>query len=83
MKKVKGFSFNTETDKNLLDHLNNQPNQSNYIKELIRKDMQDNSIEEIIKRHIQDYLENMDIKADKKEETVSIDTDEVMNILNL
>jgi len=81
MKIVKGFSFNTIEDKELLDHLDNQTNRSGYIRELIKKDMKENSIEELIKSQIEKYLEGIDIKT--KEETVSIDTAEVLNILNL
>jgi len=82
MKKVKGFSFNTVDDKDIIDYLDEQTNQSGYIKELIRKDMKQNNIEEIVKKQIEKYLENLNLTT-KKEETVQIDTAEVMNILNL
>jgi len=44
--------------------------------------MKQNNIEEIVKKQIEKYLENLNLTT-KKEETVQIDTAEVMNILNL
>jgi len=81
MKKVKGFSFNTINDKDVMDHLDEQTNQSGYIKELIRKDMNQNDIEEIIRKQIEKYLEGMQLKT--HEEAMPIDTAEVLNIMNL
>lgn len=80
MKRVKGFSFETEEDKDIINHIESQPNQSMYIKELVRKDMRATSIEEIVRQQIEKYLEGLEFK---KEKSVSIDTDEVMNILQL
>lgn len=33
------FKLNNKTDKDIIEHLNKQPNKQGYIKELIRKDM--------------------------------------------
>ena len=81
MIKVKGFGYDTEKDKNVIEHIQKQPHQANYIWSLVRQDMNKESIEEIVRKQIEKYLENMNLT--KKEETVSIDTEEVLNILNL
>lgn len=78
MKKVKGFSYDTEKDKQIIDHIEKQPNGSHYIWELVRKDMQGSSIEEIVRREIQKYAK--DINFEKK---IEIDTNEIMRIKNL
>lgn len=81
MKRVKGFHFNIIEDKDVIEYIEKQPNQSNYIKGLVRKDIQGSSIEEIVRQQIEKYLEGIELKT--KEKSVRIDTEEVLNILNL
>lgn len=81
MLKVKGFSYDIETDKDVIDHIKTQPNGSRYVWNLVRKDMNKESIEVIIRREIDKYLEGVEIKS--KERTVEINQEELMNILQM
>jgi len=81
MKKVKGFSFDTEKDKEILEYIEKQPNMSSYIKELIRKDMRKESIDEIVRKQIEKYLEGFEIK--KKDNDTNINTASIMDILRM
>lgn len=83
MRKVKGFSYDPVEDKDVIEHLNKQQNSSVYIKELIRKDMQNNSIEEIVRQQIEKYLQELDISAGAKGNGLSMDAEEIRNILCL
>lgn len=80
MRRVKGFNYDTEKHKEIIAHIDSQPNGSQYIWSLVEKDMNSNSIEEIVKQQIEKYLEGVEIRKEKSE---SIDTDEVLNILQL
>ena len=68
MKKTKGFSYNTETDMDVINHIRKQPHQANYILELIRADMfesKNTNIEEIVKRYVEIYYNNINLNLDK------------------
>lgn len=82
MKKVKGFSYDTEKDKDVIEYIEKQPHQANYIWNLVRKDMckTESEIEELVKKYIEKYLK--DKKIDIKEES-KISFDDVKNLLNL
>lgn len=81
MKKVKGFSYDTEKDKDLIEHIGKQPNYSQYIWSLVRKDMNKESIESLIQKEIQKYLDKFEINSQENE--AEIDSNEVINILNM
>lgn len=59
MKRIKGFNFDTEEDKKIIEHIEKQGNQSSYIKELVKKDMEGNNLEELINKQVDKYLESM------------------------
>lgn len=59
MNKTKGFNFDTEKDKDVLDHIEKQGNQSEYIKRLVRDDMKRNSLESIIRREVDRHLKEI------------------------
>lgn len=82
MKKVKGFSYDTEKDKDVIEYIEKQPHQANYIWNLVRKDMckTESEVEELVKKYIEKYLK--DKKIDIKEES-KISFDDVKNLLNL
>lgn len=65
MKKVKGFLFDTEEDKELLDHIESKGNQSNYIKILVKEDMKSESIQELVRLEVIKYLEETAKKINK------------------
>lgn len=83
MRKIKGFSYDPEKDKDIIEHLDRQQNMSVYIKELVRKDMKNGSIEEIVRNQIEKYLQEHEITAGMKVNNVNLDADEIQNILNL
>lgn len=82
MKKVKGFSYDTEKDKDVIEYIEKQPHQANYIWNLVRKDMckTESEVEELVRKYIEKYLK--DKKIDIKEES-KISFDDVKNLLNL
>lgn len=57
MNKVKGFNFDTIKDKIVLQHIEAQGNQSQYIKELVKKDLENENMEELVKIHVEKVLE--------------------------
>lgn len=83
MRKTKGFAYDPENDKDIIDHIDNQPNRSQYIRELIRKDMKDNSIESIIQKCIERYLQNSKAAADLLQQSTNIDANDIQSILDL
>lgn len=92
MKKVKGFSYDTEKDKDIIDHIDDQPNGSKYIWNLVRKDIDNNQykIKEIIKEEITKQLNNYNLESNRnrKKETIekeknTIDTQAITDILNM
>ena len=83
MKKVKGFSYDTEKDKDVIEHIEKQPHQANYIIELIRKDMnnKNDKIEELVKKYVKEILKNKNIELKEKNKRVS--KDDVMDLLSI
>lgn len=79
MRKVKGFSYDTEKDKDVIDHVDKQPNGSQYVWELVRKDIKGSDLETIVKGIIEKYLKEINLSASKE----PIDADEIRNILNI
>lgn len=83
MKKVKGFSYDTEKDKDVIEHIEKQPHQANYIIELIRKDMnnKNDEIEELVKKYVKEILKNKNIEL--KENNNRVSKNDVMDLLNI
>jgi len=83
MKKVKGFSYDTEKDKDVIEHIEKQPHQANYIIELIRKDMnnKNDEIEELVKKYVKEILKNKNIEL--KENNNRVSKDDVMDLLSI
>ena len=82
MKKIKGFSYDTEIDKDVIEHIEKQPIQNKYIWNLVRDDMSKsgNEIEKLVKKYVEEMMRDMDIK---KIEDNKVDIDSVMDLLNL
>lgn len=88
MKRVKGFGYDTEKDMDAIEHIDKQPHQGNYILNLVRADMNKKrldkgSIRDIVRKEIEKYLEDADVEIKTKEKLVSINAQEVMNILDM
>ncbi len=83
MRKTKGFSYDPEEDRDIIEYLDKQQNFSMYIKELVRRDMQQNDIEEIVRRQIEKYLQGMDLSAGRYRNTMEISEIDIKNILDL
>ena len=56
MRKVKGFAYDVVKDKEAIDHLGKQHNQSRYILDLIKEDMEggNRKIKELIEQVLKD-----------------------------
>ncbi len=83
MKKIKGFSYDTEKDKDVIEYIKRQPHQANYILNLVREDMnkQNNEIEILVKRYVSEILKEKNIEVeDKKDNTIT--KENVMDLLN-
>jgi hypothetical protein len=83
MRKTKGFSYDPETDQDVIIHIDEQQNGSQYIWSLVRADMSENSIENIVKRQIEKYLQDHEITAGTINKDIKLDTNEIKNILSL
>ena len=59
MKRVKGFNFDTVDDKEVIEHIEKQGNQSNYIKELVKTDMKGSDMRELVRKAVDEYLEEV------------------------
>ncbi len=84
MKRVKGFSYDTEKDKDVIDYIEKQPHQANYILNLIRNDMckKDNDIEILVRKYVEDILKDKSIKTtDNKNNKIS--KENVMDLLKM
>jgi len=81
MRKTKGFSYDPKKDWDVINHINKQPNGSQYVWNLVRKDMQENDIEEIIKKQIEKYLQEINLPAGTK--SINISKTDIEDILNL
>lgn len=57
MQKVKGFTYDTERDKEVIDYIDRQGNGSKYIWSLVKKDMEENNVETIVRRILNEHLE--------------------------
>lgn len=82
MNKTKGFSYDTEKHMDIINHIEKQPHQANYIIELVRADMykSGNDIEELVKKYVKKYCKEVD---SKEEDGTEIGIDSVMDLLNL
>ena len=82
MKNTKGFSYDTEKHMDVINHIEKQPHQANYIIELVRADMYKigNDIEELVKKYVKKYCKEVD---SKEAEDTGIGIDSVMDLLNL
>jgi hypothetical protein len=83
VRKTKGFSYDPEIDKDVINHIDSQQNGSQYVWGLVRADMSENSIENIVNRQIKKYLQDHEITAGSKEKDIKLDANEIKNILNL
>lgn len=72
MNKVKGFNYNTEKHKHIIEHIEKQLNQSQYIWSLVEKDMNSENIEDKIERIVRRLLKDMDVHITEKEKTIDI-----------
>lgn len=84
MKKIKGFSYDTEKDKDVIQYIEKQPHQANYIIELIRKDMsnKNDKIEELVKKYVKEILKDKNIETKSNEKENNISKNEVVDLLN-
>jgi hypothetical protein len=83
VRKTKGFSYDPDKDKDIIDHIDSQQNGSQYIWNLVKADMSENDIESIVKRHIEKYLQGYELQVGKENRTIDVDINEISNILNL
>lgn len=81
MRKIKGFSYDPEKDKEVIEHINRQQNSSKYILNLVRKDMnkQEDMIEELVKKYIKKHLGKIETLQNDNE----VDIEGIMNILEM
>lgn len=79
MKKVKGFTYDTEKDKDVIEYIEKQPNQSRYIWNLVRQDMNKNSLENLVRQYVEEILKEKNIKLDQK----SITKNDIAQLLNI
>lgn len=81
MNKVKGFSYDPEKDRDVIEHIDKQPNKSQYIWELVRRDIkkENNKIEDLVRKYIEKHLK--DYRVSKKEQNVNIAG--IADILNM
>lgn len=79
MKKVKGFTYDTEKDKDVIEYIEKQPNQSRYIWNLVRQDMNKNSLKNLVRQYVEEILKEKNIKLDQK----SITKNDIAQLLNI
>ena len=84
MKKIKGISYDTVEDRDVVDHIAKQPLQNKYVWDLVRADMNktDKDIEEIVKKYVEEILKDGNIKM-KDKESVNISKNDVMDLLKI
>lgn len=82
MKKTKGFAYDTEKDKDVIEHIEKQPVQNQYIWNLVRADMNklDNNIENLVKEYVEKILRDKNLEINTKSK---IELDNVMDLLNI
>lgn len=91
MRRTKGFSYDIDKDKDVINHIDEQQNGSQYIWQLVRKDMKETNIIDVINNQIEKYLRNSEIKYSeikcKKDFSTTteldINEDEIKNILGM
>lgn len=59
MKRVKGFLFDIQKDKDIIEHIEKQGNQSKYIKDLVKKDMESKDLSLLIRKEVDKHLEEI------------------------
>lgn len=79
MKKVKGFTYDAEKDKDVIEYIEKQPNQSRYIWNLVRQDMNKNSLKNLVRQYVEEILKEKNIKLDQK----SITKNDIAQLLNI
>lgn len=57
MNKTKRFNYNIKKHQHIIEYIEKQPNQSQYILNLVENDMKDMNLEEIVKKEVDKYLE--------------------------
>lgn len=84
MKKTKGFAYDTEKDKDVIEYIEKQPVQNQYIWGLVRADMNksDSNIKDLVKKYVEELLKDKDIQFDDKKEG-NISKDDVTNLLSM
>lgn len=81
MKRTKGFVYDTERDKDVIEHIESQPIQSKYIWDLVRADMNKvDDIEELVKKYVEKILKDKNLEVDNKNK---IELNSVMDLLNI
>lgn len=82
MKKTKGFSYDSEVDKDVIEHIEKQPVQNKYIWGLVRADMNksDNDIEKLVKKYVEKILKDKNLEIDNRSK---IELDNVLELLNI
>lgn len=82
MKKTKGFSYDTEIDADVIEHIEKQALQNKYILDLVRADMNksESDIEEIVKKYVEKALKDKNVKI-KSVDRVELNS--VMDLLSI
>lgn len=86
MKRTKGFSYDTETDMDVIKHIKKQPHEANYIWGLVRQDMNEDSdinIKKLVKRYVEEILKEKNIpkvRPNGKPIAKMIDVQQLLNI---
>ena len=82
MQRTKGVAYDTETDKDVIEHIEKQPIQNKYIWDLVRSDMNksDDNIEELVKKYVEKILKDKNLEVNSKSK---IELDNVMDLLNI
>lgn len=62
MRKIKGFSYDPKKDRDLIRHVDKQPNKSRYIWNLVKMDMErkNKRVEKLVVKYLKKYLEQRD-----------------------
>ncbi len=82
MKRTKGFAYDTEVDRDVIEHIEKQPIQNKYIWDLVRADMNksDNNIEELVRKYVEKILKDKNLEVNNKSK---IELDSVMDLLSI
>ena len=83
MRKIKGFSYNTERDMDVIKHIEKQPHQARYIIGLVRMDMgKVSDVELLVRKYVEEILKDRNINIDSKK-VDNISKDDIANLLNI